>query len=135
MKKIITLILLTCILCTFTLSVTAGEKQDKRVSYILSGIKVSKDKAQQLQPVVAEFVDRLHANKKKHDALKEKYAKAEEEGKLTDAQADELMQSKFAKDAAENQIRKTYYNRFKALIGAAKARKILSLSDDKLKKK
>lgn len=135
MKKFLSLILLACLLCTFTQSVTAGEKQEKRVSYIISGIKVSKDKARQLQPVVAEFVDRLHANKKKHDALKEKYAKAEEDGRLTDAQADELMQSKFAKDTAENQIRKTYYDRFKALVGAAKARKILSLSDDKLKKK
>ena len=55
-------------------------------------------------------------------------------GKLTDAQAEELMQSKFRKDAGELDIRRQYYARFKALVGAAKARRIIALSNDKLSK-
>lgn len=135
MKQIAITLLMTVFLCSLTQSVTAGEKQDKRLTYILSGIKLSKDKTAKVKPIIAEFVEKLHANKKQHDTIKDKYAQAEEADKLTDAEADELMQSKLRKDQEENNLRKVYYNKLKPVIGAASARKVISLSDDKLKKK
>ena len=77
----------------------------------------------------------LHKNKDKHDEIQDKYAAAEEKGKLTDAQAEELMQSKFKKDAGELEIRRKYYASLKAIVGAVKARNIMALSNDKLSKK
>jgi hypothetical protein len=105
-----------------------------RVNYIMEQMHFDRATASKVRPTVQAFVEALHTNKDKHDAVQDKYLAAEESGKLTDAQAEELMQSKFKKDAGELDIRRQYYARFKALVGAAKARRIIALSNDKLSK-
>ncbi len=105
-----------------------------RVNYIMEQMHFDRATASKVRPTVQAFVEALHTNKDKHDAVQDKYLAAEESGKLTDAQAEELMQSKFRKDAGELDIRRQYYTRFKALVGAAKARRIIALSNDKLSK-
>ena len=112
----------------------AQKKQMARVNYIMEQMHFDRTTASKVRPTVQAFVEALHTNKDKHDAVQDKYLAAEESGKLTDAQAEELMQSKFKKDAGELDIRRQYYARFKALVGAAKARRIIALSNDKLSK-
>jgi hypothetical protein len=125
-------LLLAALLC-LTLA-QAQRKQMARVNYIMEQMHFDRTTASKVRPTVQAFVEALHTNKDKHDAVQDKYLAAEESGKLTDAQAEELMQSKFRKDAGELDIRRQYYTRFKALVGAAKARRILALSNDKLSK-
>lgn len=125
-------LLLAALLC-LTLA-QAQRKQMARVNYIMEQMHFDRATASKVRPTVQAFVEALHTNKDKHDAVQDKYLAAEESGKLTDAQAEELMQSKFRKDAGELDIRRQYYTRFKALVGAAKARRILALSNDKLSK-
>lgn len=125
-------LLLAALLC-LTLA-HAQKKQLARVNYIMEQMHFDRATASKVRPTVTAFVEALHTNKDKHDAVQDKYLAAEESGKLTDAQAEELMQSKFKKDAGELDIRRQYYARFKALVGAAKARRILALSNDKLSK-
>lgn len=125
-------LLLAALLC-LTLA-QAQRKQMARVNYIMEQMHFDRATASKVRPTVQAFVEALHTNKDKHDAVQDKYLAAEESGKLTDAQAEELMQSKFRKDAGELDIRRQYYTRFKALVGAAKARRIIALSNDKLSK-
>lgn len=125
-------LLLAALLC-LTLA-QAQKKQMARVNYIMEQMHFDRATASKVRPTVQAFVEALHTNKDKHDAVQDKYLAAEESGKLSDAQAEELMQSKFKKDAGELDIRRQYYARFKALVGAAKARRILALSNDKLSK-
>lgn len=126
------LFLFAALLC-FTLC-SAQKKQLARVNYIMEQMHFDKATASKVRPTVSAFVEALHDNKDKHDAVQDKYLAAEESGKLTEAQADELMQSKFRKDAGELDIRRQYYTRLKAIVGAVKARHILALSNDKLSK-
>lgn len=131
MKRFISIFAL--LLCLTTVS--AQSKQQLRVAYILEQMKFDRATAAKVKPTIAEFVEALHKNKDKHDEIQDKYAAAEEKGKLTDAQAEELMQSKFKKDAGELEIRRKYYASLKAIVGAVKARNIMALSNDKLSKK
>ncbi len=131
MKRFISIFAL--LLCLTTIS--AQSKQQQRVAYIVEQMKFDRATLTKVKPTIAEFVEALHKNKDKHDAVQDKYYSAEESGKLTDAQAEELMQSKFKKDASELEIRRQYYTRLKAIVGAVKARNIIALSNDKLNKK
>ena len=126
-------LLLAALLC-LTLA-QAQKKQMARVNYIMEQMHFDRATASKVRPTVSAFVEALHDNKDKHDAVQDKYAAAEEKGRLTDAQAEELMQSKFKKDAGELEIRRKYYDSLKAIVGAVKARQILALSNDKLSKK
>lgn len=131
MKRFISIFAL--LLCLTTVS--AQSKQQLRVAYIIEQMKFDRATAAKVKPTIVEFVEALHKNKDKHDEIQDKYAAAEEKGKLTDAQAEELMQSKFKKDAGELEIRRKYYASLKAIVGAVKARNIMALSNDKLSKK
>jgi Skp family chaperone for outer membrane proteins len=131
MKRFISIFAL--LLCLTTVS--AQSKQQLRVAYIIEQMKFDRATAAKVKPTITEFVEALHKNKDKHDEIQDKYAAAEEKGKLTDAQAEELMQSKFKKDAGELEIRRKYYASLKAIVGAVKARNIMALSNDKLSKK
>ncbi len=131
MKRFISLfVLLLCLTAVY-----AQSKQQQRVAYIIEQMNFDRATLQKVKPTITAFVAALHDNKDKHDAVQDKYAVAEEKGKLTEAQAEELMQSKFKKDAGELEIRRKYYDSLKAIVGAVKARQILALSNDKLSKK
>lgn len=131
MKRFISIFAL--LLCLTTVS--AQSKQQLRVAYIIEQMKFDRATVAKVKPTITEFVEALHKNKDKHDEIQDKYAAAEEKGKLTEAQAEELMQSKFKKDAGELEIRRKYYASLKAIVGAVKARNIMALSNDKLSKK
>lgn len=133
MKKTILLaVMLT--LCT-SVTTLAGTKREIRVAYILKQSKLTPEQKKKVMPFLEAFLEDLSANKKRHEAIKNKYKAADDAGKLTPSQADELMTSKFLKDEKELSIRRQFYPRFKNVVGAVKAREIIRLSDDKLNKK
>lgn len=130
MKRLIFAFFLTI----FALGINAAPKAAERIAYIFKEAKISADKQRKLKPFLQAYFSDMESNKQRHDDLKDKYKSAEKAGKLTETQADELMQSKFMKDEKEVEIRRQYYKRFKVVVGAVKAREILDLSNDKIKK-
>ncbi len=131
MKKII----LMALLFTFCVKTTiqAGAKREARKAYILKQTKLTSEQQKKVMPILEAFLEELSANKKRHEAVKDKYHSADLAGKLTPAQAEEYMTSKFNKDEKELSIRRTYYSKLKAAIGGVKAREIIKFSDDKIK--
>lgn len=126
-------ILITILLFTVCISANAQNKVEKRMAYILKEMKFDKATQGKIKPFIQAYLMDLKTNKDNHDNMKEKYKKLEESDKLNNTQADELINSKFNKDEKDLKIRRQYYARFKEVVGAAKARKIIGLSNDKVK--
>ena len=108
-------------------------EREARKAYILKQTKLTSEQQKKVMPILEAFLEELSANKKRHEAVKDKYHSADLAGKLTPAQAEEYMTSKFNKDEKELSIRRTYYSKLKAAIGGVKAREIIKFSDDKIK--
>lgn len=125
--------LVVCMLLV-VLASEATPKTAERIDYIFKQLKLSVDQQKKLKPFLQAYFTDIQANKKHHDDLKDKYKSAEKSNKLTDAQAEELMQSKFTKDEKELATKRQFYTRFKTVVGAAKARRIMDLSNDKIKR-
>ena len=66
---------------------------------------------------------KFSGKKEKSNAGKKEKGKRE---KMTDAKADSLMNASFETQEKELQLRKEYYKKFKAQVGAANAYKVLS---------
>lgn len=135
MKRFLLSTFVLFILACVTQSVNAASKQEQRYDYIVREMKFNKETLTKVKPILMAFIAELHKNKKRHDSVKDKYEEGEKAGQLTESEVDELMKSKLRKDEQECQIRIVYYERLKKVIGAAKAREVLSLAGDKLKNK
>lgn len=131
MKKIVLMALMLTFCVTTTIQ--AGAKREARKAYIIKQTKLTSEQKSKVLPVLEAFLEEISNNKKRHDAVKDKYHAADLAGKLTPSQAEEIMTSKFNKDEKELSIRRTYYSKFKAAVGSVKAREIIKFSDDKLK--
>ena len=134
MKQILLTALLGMILMMPTLNAYAGEKDDAHISYIFKNMKLSNDEKAKVKPLLQAYYKEISASKAANKALKEKYDAAEDAGKLTAAQCDELFESKQKEQRAELDIRKAYYPKFKAVLPAMKAYQLMKLANDKVKK-
>ena len=129
------LVILVSIL-SLTMNVSQAQNPQKRkarISYIHKTAKLSKAEQDKISKTLTAFLDAKHDSKEKHEEVKDKYASADDRGKLTPSAANELMLSKFAKQERDIAIERKYYAEFKSLIGAVKAREIIKCADDKLK--
>ena len=133
MKQILLTALLGMILMMPTLNAYAGEKDDAHISYIFKNMKLSSDEKAKVKPILQAYYKEVSAAKASNKALKDKYDMAEDAGKLTPAQCDELFDSKQKAERAELDIRKAYYPKFKAVLPAMKAYQLMKLANDKVK--
>lgn len=133
MKQILLTALLGMILMMPTLRVYAGEKDDAHIAYIFKNMKLSKEEKVKVKPILESYYKEISAAKAANKALKEKYDAAEDAGKLTPGQCDELFESKQKEQRAELDIRKAYYPKFKAVLPAMKAYQLMKLANDKVK--
>ena len=133
MKHIVFAVLFGMIMTMPTQQVKAGEKDDAHVAYVLKNMKLSKEDAAKVKPLLYAYYKEMSNAKASHKALKEKYSKAEDAGKLTAAQCDELFESKQKQEMAQLAIRKTYYAKIKTVLPPAKAYKLMKLTNDKVK--
>ncbi len=133
MKKIIFLLCASI----FMLSATpafAGPKMDKRHAYVLKNLELDKKTEAALSPVLMKYLqDKKEANKK-YDDLKDKYKSAEKAGTLTNAQATELLNAKFERDAKELAVKKRYYTEFLKILKPKTVWYVFDLSNDKKEK-
>lgn len=115
------------------LEVRGAGKQDAHIAYVLKQLGLKKDEAARLRPILVQYyqeVDRVKAPRK---ALREKYKKAEDMGKLTAQQCDELWESKLKQESEELEVRRKYYVKFKAVLSTPVAYEAIKLCNDKLK--
>lgn len=133
MKQILLTALLGMILMMPTLNAYAGEKDDAHISYIFKNMRLSSEEKTKVKPILQAYYKEVSAAKASNKALKDKYDMAEDAGKLTPAQCDELFDSKQKAERAELDIRKAYYPKFKAVLPAMKAYQLMKLANDKVK--
>ena len=133
MKRILLTALLGMLMMMPTLSVYAGEKDAAHISYIFKNMKLSSEEKAKVKPILESYYKEVSAAKAPNKALKDKYDAAEDAGKLTPAQCDELFESKQKAERAELDIRKAYYPKFKAILPAMKAYQLMKLANDKVK--
>lgn len=133
MKQILVTAILSIAMAMPAQHVYAGEKEDAHVSYVLKNMKLSKADAAKVKPLLYAYYKEMSNAKASHKALKEKYSKAEDAGKLTTAQCDELFESKQKQEMAQLAVKKSYYAKMKTVLPAAKAYKLMKLTNDKVK--
>jgi hypothetical protein len=133
MKQILVTAILSIAMAMPAQYVYAGEKDDAHVSYVLKNMKLSKADAAKVKPLLYAYYKEMSNAKASHKALKEKYSKAEDAGKLTTAQCDELFESKQKQEMAQLAVKKSYYAKMKTVLPAAKAYKLMKLTNDKVK--
>lgn len=100
----------------------------KQADKLAEDMKLDDSKAADFKKLFEEYKTKAVAvkfgNKKvKRNAGKQEKGKRE---KMTDAKADSLMTASFETQEKELQLRKEYYSKFKAKIGAANAYKVIS---------
>lgn len=104
------------------------EMLTKQADKLAEDMKLSDDKAADFKTLFQEYKTK-EMNLKFKDGQKKKGAGKQEKGKrqeMTDARADSLMTANFETQEQQLQLRKEYYAKFKAQIGAANAWKIFS---------
>ena len=133
MRRIFLTAMLGIMLMMPMLSVYAGEKDAAHISYIFKNMKLSSEEKAKVKPILESYYKEIAVAKAANKALKNKYDAAEDAGKLTPAQCDELFESKQKEQRAELDIRKAYYPKFKAILPAMKAYQLMKLANDKVK--
>lgn len=104
------------------------EMLTKQAEKLAEDMKLSDDKAADFKTLFQEYKTK-EMEMKFGNATKKKGAGKQEKGKrqeMTDAQADSLMNANFETQEKELQLRKEYYAKFKAQVGAANAWKIFA---------
>ena len=133
MKKI-AILLLSAFLLSVSTAAYAGPKIEKRHAYTLKNLRLDKKTEAAFSPVLMQYLkDKKEANKK-YDDLKDKYKAAEKAGTLTDSQATQLLEAKFECDAAEQVVKKRYYEEFKKILKPKKIYYAFDLANDKMSK-
>jgi len=133
MKTILLTALLSMILMFPAQNISAGAKDDAHIAYIFKNMKLTADEKAKVKPILQAYYKEISAAKAPNRTLKEKYDAAEDAGKLTPAQCDELFESKQKEQRAELDIRKAYYPKFKAVLPTMKAYQLMKLANDKVK--
>lgn len=135
MKKYFAAVMLFAMMLAMPIRVQAeiSEKQQSRITYVLKNLKLDKATQGKLKPVLVKYYEEVSASKKENKALKDKLSAAEDAGKLTATQCDQLFDSKQAQETAELAIRKKYYAQFKTILTPQKAYQAIKLANDKVK--
>ena len=75
-------------------TISAGEKDDAHIAYIFKNMRLSSEEKTKVKPILQAYYKEVSNAKASNKALKDKYDMAEDAGKLTPAQCDELFDSK-----------------------------------------
>ena len=84
-------------------------------------------------PLLVQYYEEIARVKAPRKALREKYQRAEDLGKLTPQQCDELFQSKQKQEAGELEVRIRFYAKFKTVLTTQQAYEAIKLCNDKIK--
>lgn len=129
---------IACGLCCMMLSAlpmeaVAASKQDAHIAYVLKNVTLKKEEVAKLRPLLVQYYEEIARVKAPRKALRDKYQKAEDAGKLTAQQCDELFESKQKQESGELEVRRRYYAKFKTVLSTPKAYEVIKLCNDKVK--
>lgn|SRR5574344_1232675 len=127
------------LLVALSLFVAAGssyaqDKEQIKCKYVVKKLKLDKARAAKFSPICLNYFKELAAAKSQYKALKDKMKSSIKSGKLSDAQADQLMDAHWASDARETAVKKKYAEIFKQSIGAKMAFEAFDYASDSMKK-
>lgn len=131
------LVIACSVLCMMFLAapadVCAAGKQDAHIAYVLKNMSLKKEVVAKFRPLLVQYYEEIARVKAPRKALREKYQRAEDLGKLTPQQCDELFQSKQKQEAAELEVRTRFYAKFKTVLTTQQAYEAIKLCNDKIK--
>ena len=128
-------IFLVCLLtATFILTgfntASAGQKSDMRVPYVLQNIGVKRDVQAKLKPLLVSYMaDKKTANKQ-YDDMKKKLKTSIDNGRLTEKQAQTLLNLKWQAAEKELVVKKDYEKKFKTVLPTKKVFLCFDLLND-----
>ncbi len=134
MKTRLLSLLLLALACTFTATLHAKSKLEKRYDYTLKNLKLDKETEAKFAPVLKAYLTERKAANDKYDDLKDKYKSAEKAGTLTDSQATQLIEAKMECAAKDLEVRKKYYDLFRKVLKPKKVYYAFDLANDKMSK-
>ena len=112
----------------------AGKKSDMRVKYVLQNIGVKRDVQTQLKPLLVAYLAEKKAANKAYDDMKDKLKPSIDGGTLTEKQAQNLLNAKWAAAEKELQVKKQYETKFRTVLSAKKTYLCFDLLNDKKSK-
>lgn len=108
----------------------AGKKSDMKVAYVLKNLGVKRDVQAQLKPLLQSYLaDKKTANKQ-YDEMKDRLKASIDNGTLTEKQAQQLLNAKWAADERELAVKRQYETKFKTVLSAKKTYLCFSLLND-----
>lgn len=132
--KLIKILLIAMLPLMGTVGISAQSKSQIKCSYVLKGLKLDKATAAKFKPLLVNYVNEMKAAKDVYDDVKDKLKPAIKSGKLTDAQANQLLNAHWNSDTRETAVKKKYTSIFISCIGAKKTFEAFDYASDSMKK-
>ncbi len=119
-----------------SLAMTAVAKSAKatnaqRVAYVLKNVGVKSDVKARLQPVLEGYLKDKDAANAAYDKMKAKLKPRIKLGNLSDQQAQQLLDAKWAAEEKELQVKRSYEQKLKAVVPVKKVYECFRLLNDK----
>ncbi|MCF0198471.1 MAG: hypothetical protein HUK02_04005 [Bacteroidaceae bacterium] len=132
MKKNIALILFCLMAVSF--QAVAQSNREARVAYVLQNLGIDRAHQKALRPVLNKYLAEKKQASADYDEQKDRWKELIKKGKLTDAQANKLLQMKWEAEQKELNLKKQYTTRFGKVLPAAKVWYCFDLVNDKKSK-
>ncbi len=113
--------------------VQAESKQDMHIAYVLKNAKLTTEQKTKLRPMLVAYYQDMDKAKASHKALKDKLEEKDDAWKLTEAECDQLFESKQKQEKDQLDVARKHYQAFKTILPANKAYKVIRLCNDKVK--
>lgn len=127
--------MLALVLCLALGAAAQGKsKRQIRLEYTLTNLKITADQKAKLRPVVKAYLDELHDATDAYDDRKDALKGAIKAHTITDREADALLTLKLNANAREDNLKRKYCTKFKAIIGAKQTWYCFDLLGDKMSK-
>lgn len=135
MKNLIKFLQISLLLLAVTIPANAyaGDKATnaQRVKYVVKNLKLGKDVQAKIQPLLTSYLRDKDAAEAAYESLKDKYKSAIKSNKLSEQQAQQLLNAKWTAAEKELAVKRAYEKKFRTVLSAAKTYQCFDLLNDK----
>lgn len=118
-------------LCLSLTTQASTKKDEKRLAYVVKGLKLDKSTQTKFSPLFRAYQKELREAKDVYNAPKRRLKSQITAGTLSQNQAQSLLNAHWLADEKEVAVKKKYTPLFVKLLGAKKAYQMFRLSNDK----
>lgn len=122
---------LTLSLCLSVTAQASTKKDEKRLAYVVKGLKLDKNAQAKFNPLFTAYRKELREAKEVYDAPKRRMKSRIDAGTLSQNQAQSLLNAHWLADEKEVAVKKKYTPLFVKLLGAKKTYQMFRLANDK----